>query len=710
VKEASLIVSDDIYYKGVLDDIKKAKEHFQPIFEAFTNSFESIKSSKTPANGKIIISLFLDSGTTEESFILDKIVVEDNGIGFDQENFDRLNRFKDNRKGFFNKGSGRIQLLHFFNTATYVSIFKDKDVFKQRNFVLSKQHIKQNAIVSHYPLEESEEKSPKTILTLKQLLDPKDEQAYEKLTAKILKQKLIDRYIMEFCNNRDKLPQIKILEYIDRKPENTENILQEDIPQPDKEEEILINYYKLSNDGERFEPTSKQETFKLTAFKISGDNLDKNEIKLISKGEIVSEPKIELNHLTPKDQLSGKRFLFLISGNYLNEKDDDTRGVLNIPSRQEYKKEHSDTEDMFCEGEIFLDDIAERTNATALSFYEEIKKKVEEKTKNIEDLEKMFLLNKETVNSVSFKLEDSEEKILERVYTADVKIIARKDSEIKQSMQKLEKLNPNSEDYRKNLDQIASELVRSIPLQNRVELTHYVARRKLVLDLFDKILKNELEIQDKATHNFDEKLLHNLIFQQSSDNPNESDLWLINEDFIYFKGTSEYKLCDIEIEGKKVLKKQFSEEEEKYLKSLGENRKIKRPDILLFPDEGKCIIIEFKNPDANVSYHLTQIDKYAFLIKNYTEELFHLDTFYGYLIGEQIHHLDVRGTDPRYMESYHFDYLYRPSTNVLGLNGCDGSLYTEVIKYSTLLKRAIRRNEIFIKKLTGSTEKASDNA
>jgi hypothetical protein len=69
-------------------------------------------------------------------------------------------------------------------------------------------------------------------------------------------------------------------------------------------------------------------------------------------------------------------------------------------------------------------------------------------------------------------------------------------------------------------------------LQNRTALTRYVARRKLVLELFGKIIDEQLAIQQTDEKSIDEKLLHNLIFQQSSNNPGESDLWLINEDFI----------------------------------------------------------------------------------------------------------------------------------------------------------------------------------
>lgn len=79
--------------------------------------------------------------------------------------------------------------------------------------------------------------------------------------------------------------------------------------------------------------------------------------------------------------------------------------------------------------------------------------------------------------------------------------------------------------------------------------------------------------------------------------------------------------------------------------SLGENRAIKRPDILLFPSERKCIIIELKTPDTNLALHLNQINKYAYFIRNFSTEDFMIDTFYGYLIGESLEPRDVRAFD-----------------------------------------------------------------
>src|SRR5205814_9730029 len=98
--------------------------------------------------------------------------------------------------------------------------------------------------------------------------------------------------------------------------------------------------------------------------------------------------------------------------------------------------------------------------------------------------------------------------------------------------------------------------------------------------------------------------------------------------------------------------------------------------------------------------YLTQIDSYASLIRNYTVDTIQITTFYGYLIGESIEPKDVLGRVSRYERAYHFDYLFRPSETVHGFDGrSNGSIYTEVIKYSTLLERAKRRNRIFIDKL-----------
>lgn len=708
MEEASLIVSTGVYVPAILKDIKKSPDHFQPIYEAFTNSFESIKleakKGENPATQYITIEINQSHKLTESEIFFENIVVTDSGSGFDEENFKRLLQFKNDQKGFFNKGSGRIQFLHFFAVAKYESSFFENRACKRRTFVLSTDYVRSNAIVSGHNVADCELQQRETVLTLKGLKDEGDLSFYNDLSAVTLKEMIISRYIMDLCTHRNSLPIITIKQLIDNKIIDQATIKASDIPLVDKETDIPVSYCRPTIDGKDFEAADKLEIFKLTAFKISEHELKRNELKFSCKGEIVPKNFLELKTLSPHDQIDGNRYLFLLSGVYIDERDEDTRGVINIRSREDSKKANRTQTPLFSETEIFLDDIEYEANKTISKIYPEIVKKKEEKERDIEKLREMFLLNPGTLRSVRISINDTEERILEKVYSADSKVVAKNDAEIKKKVDALEDVDPASRDYPKKLNAITSELVKLIPLQNRTALTHYVARRKLVLELFDRVLQRELQAQKIGQRNIDEKLLHNVIFQQSSKDPADSDLWLINEDFIYFKGASDGRLCDIKLDGKPLLKQTFSPEEERYLNSLGENRTLKRPDILLFPDEGKCIIIEFKNPDVNINSQISQINQYAYFIRNFSEAPFEFETFYGYLIGESIEVRDVRSCDSNFIPAYHFDYLFRPHYLVAGEDGRrDGSLYTEVIKYTTLLKRAQRRNEIFISKLMGSS-------
>lgn len=156
-----------------------------------------------------------------------------------------------------------------------------------------------------------------------------------------------------------------------------------------------------------------------------------------------------------------------------------------------------------------------------------------------------------------------------------------------------------------------------------------------------------------------------------------------------------------------MIREELSAEEAQHISSLGENRLRKRPDILLFPAEGKCIIIELKNPNVNISDCLTEINRYASLIFGFSKAVFQIRTFYGYLVGENIDSDDVRDQDSDFREAPSFGYLFRPNKPIVSkfskLPG-EGSLYTEVISYRSLLERAKVRNQVFIDKLLGKQE------
>ncbi len=709
--ENTYIKTEGLLWEGVLKSVTKSQNKLQPIFEAITNALESItilKRENPDSRAKIAIelhytkTLFSDENGNGE---FDRIIIRDNGVGFDDENFGRVYIYKDNRKGFNNRGSGRLQYLHYFEKTKISSTYKFNNDFFQRNFILSKSPqyiaIENNAIIYYIGTLPSEVKSLETSVVFSGILDDKDKTYYESLQVQDLKEIILNRYMMTLCSQRNNLPEIKIEKYHNSELKDAEVITIDDIPELDKEESINIYYSKISQDLKRIEKDySRVEVFTLSAYKISSEKLKSNSIKVTSKSEVVDTIKIKLDNLKNDDSIEGKRYLFFISSSYIDELDSDVRGDdITFLTKTEFKRNAKETG--YSDDKILMDDLEESVNDKISSMYDEIRQKAEDKIAEIEKLKNMFLLNEETIKELKISINDSSEKILEKIYTADAKVIAGQDAEIKSIIESLDNLNPTDKDnYQESFDRLVSELVQNIPLQDRTTLSRYVARRKLVLDLYDKVLNNRLSTQNDGSRNNDEALLHNLIFRQKSENPGDSDLWIINEDFIYFKGCSEQKLCDIEIDGLKLFKEVFNDKEEEYLKSLGENRETKRPDVLLFPDEGKCIIIEFKNPSENVGFHLGQINRYSSLIRNFTNDIFQINTFYGYLIGEGINNQEVQAFDSDYIPSYQFDYLYRPAKRVIGEYGrTDGSLYTEILSYRTLQKRAMKRNEIFIKKI-----------
>lgn len=687
------LTNEGVYYPAILSETGKSSTVLQPFFEAFTNALEAITQKKDDiTKEKIIVKIFYEPDLFDEK-VINKIVIEDSGIGFNNDEFKRFLTFKDTRKGYHNRGSGRLQLIHSFATVEYFSVFMDGNKFKERKFHLSKSSpfLKENAIVYLDAYSDSASLNSYTTLTLKNLMVEKDKVIYN-MTLANYKEEILNRYIQYFCARREALPIIQLESYKGNELDETLYINSSDIPSVDSTETFWLNY-QSSHKG-TYQQQEKEEQFKIEAFKISKDKLPKNILTLTSKGEIVQDKdfKLSLSSLSSDDHLDNQRFLFLISSPYINERDSDVRGQLRIPRRQENPS-------LFDEDIIFLEDIENAANDTVTIMYQEISNKVQEKTNRVTELKDMFLLNDDFIKNLNISINDTEEKILEKVYVHESKLAAKGDAELKKQFDHLIKLNPKANDYDENLNKIVNDLVKEIPHQNRAALTHFVARRKIVLELFDKVLKRGLEVQ-QAGRNEDEKLLHNILFTQRTNSTEQSDLWILNEDFILFKGVSEAELRNITIDGQKIFKEELTDREEAFINANNERRLNKRPDVLLFPSEEKCIILEFKTPNTNVSDHLADINYYASLILNLTKQEYPFKTFYGYLIGETLEPLDIKFKDSDFIDSAHFEYAFRPAKRILGeFKNFNGSLYTEVLKYSTLLDRANNRNEVLISKL-----------
>lgn len=76
----------------------------------------------------------------------------------------------------------------------------------------------------------------------------------------------------------------------------------------------------------------------------------------------------------------------------------------------------------------------------------------------------------------------------------------------------------------------------------------------MVLSLFEKILSKQTDVQQANPTKHREDLFHNLFMPRHSEDTIDSDLWILNEDFIYFDGISEGVLSKVQVNGENFLK------------------------------------------------------------------------------------------------------------------------------------------------------------
>ena len=225
----------------------------------------------------------------------------------------------------------------------------------------------------------------------------------------------------------------------------------------------------------------------------------------------------------------------------------------------------------------------------------------------------------EIAKNVRLNLSDDEKTIIEKLYKEQAEYSARENRKIIKIFNALNDLDPTAEDYQRQLGKKSAELFGLIPKQNKEELGRYIIRREMVADVLRRILAQELTYQQvktkKGRRKDKEGLIHDLIFKRKSAATNQlNELWILNEEYVHFDGCSELPLRQlVDGRGTNVLRA-ISEAE---LKQYG-FKTDRRPDIFLYPEEGKCVIIELKEPSVDLSDHLNQMTKYCNVLANYS--------------------------------------------------------------------------------------------
>lgn len=660
-----------INVKGVVKNHHVRSNVFTPLVEAVVNSIDAIED-RGISNGLIEVSFKRDTRPKLEGIDKSKpdvigITITDNGIGFNKKNRNSFDTFysslKQSRGG---KGFGRFTYKIYFRDVEIESIFQEENSYKKRTFNFGNDNDiidKTSEKVENFLLEDGDDiKTSVSLLDLQQRTYPKELEAIAKsLLEKILVYFITDGYIP---------PRIVLIDddgkrvVLNDLASNSKEILKvEDTTfemiRDSKKEKFYIKIFKV------FFPGNQNSKIILTA--------DKREVVDTHLHEYVPEFRDEF-YETVEGKETKNNFIIkaYVLGSYLNN---------NVTAERDkffFEKEK----------ELFYPFSRNEIEQKTIDFIEkivpkELESRKEKKYKKVDEFLKenpWYKELKKEINWNNLPMNPTEENIETEVHSISYK----KERNAKQEISKILK------DFDNTIPEEINKVFLAIDQVKKSNLAHYVALRRVFLD----ILKRALAIKDDGKKNEKENLLHNIIFPTKKDSDqvlfSEHNLWILDERLNFV----EYLRSDMKLSDEKK----------------------RRPDILVF-DHGVSFrggdepsnpitIFEFKRPGrddfadkgSKEDPHDQVID-YVESIKDgkYTtpegrEIKVGVNTpFFSYIIADKSIKVE------KWLERNDFSPL--PDNQRWFKWQKKYNLYIEFITWDQLLKDAELRNKIFFNKL-----------
>lgn len=481
-----------------------------PLYEAIVNSFQAIEDRPPSGRGEVAISVkrraVLDLDEESHGHI-SGFLVEDNGIGFDEENFESFLRAdSQHKRSRGGKGVGRFCWLKAFSDVDVVSTFEQDGVFYTRSFVFSDSAA---GIDDHvYNAVELTTGSKVELRNVKEEYLPFIPNIAEDIADSIMQHCLV--YLLS-----EKCPHVVLR---------------------DGDTVLDINC-RLSDLLESKSETStfiiKDKSFSLLHIKMrvlsSSQSLKSSSSKLLlcANNRSVEEKKLNNTVLNGLDSWLKKKHSFtytgVLTGDYLDENVDSTRLSFTFPSKgEDLIFDISNEEIVLAAGRevmAFLHDYWEEAQKTKRARVESYVKREAPQYRHLLEYAKS------DIDAIKFGA--TEDTIDDALYRAKRKF----EKSVKEGnaalLRKLDNKNVDSEEY---IQEYQRQVQRTSEA-NKAALADYVIRRKAILDLFEKGLALDDDHYEKESY------IHELIFpmRASSDDTSYAahNLWLIDERLTY---------------------------------------------------------------------------------------------------------------------------------------------------------------------------------
>ena len=637
-----------------------------PLFEAIVNSIHAIEEDSATKPGMIEVE-FIRSKQKKASFdgkepiypITDFVII-DNGIGFNDANYESFNfahsTYKIDKGG---KGIGRITWLRAFERAKIESVFKHNGSFQKRTFSFE-QTIKG---IENHKIETLTEVSPKR---------------YTKVHLNNLKEDY-----QKWCNNKSEDIALKIIEHC------FSYFLDDNCPRiiiNDDGKQLVVNdlfgiYTKQSviNKG----IVVNNNTFQLDIVKLYSPKPDNKIHFRAHKREVYSQkisehiPEIQ-KFFTDKNNEEFSICVY-VSGQFLDDKVNEERTEIS------FSKHHSIFPDEVTEEEIsakIIEEIKDSFKTFIDEFSADRVSRVKEFVKDHPRYRYLLKYKYDELRHVSSALTDSKLEI-----------------ELFKIQQKLElEILSETEARLSDIEKSDSEQIFSDELYNKItevgsaKLAEYILHRKKILELLDLQLKKSNEGKYSK-----EDAVHQLIFplRKTSDDIGleKHNLWVIDERLSFH----DYLASDTTF---KAIKQTASDS-------------TKETDIIVFnkphilnEDEkpySSIVIVEFKRPMrddyTDKENPISQVNKYTrellenkVLDKNGRPfDLRQGTPLYAYIVCD----LTIRMR--QFAEEQNFTVL--PDNDGYFNFNKNYNLYIEIISFDKLIKDSKKRNKILFEKL-----------
>jgi len=667
-------MATQINIKRLVETIHKTNV-YTPLVEAVVNSIEAIEEAKV-GDGEIIITLVRSRQQVMELngdrlSPISTIIIEDNGVGFNDINLDSFNKiYSDNKIKKGGKGFGRFTFLKYFKNVKIESVYNEEGKFLSRGF----DFVQDDDIIHNLENSASDLKHTGTKLTLDTFKD--DYNVVFDKTDETIARKLLEKILVYFVLDNYNCPKISVKEEGSERSIILNNFLNKGI---NGISEVENKSFTLKTaDGK------DEETLKLKLFKVFyGES--RSSIVLVADNRLVTEEN--LHTYVPefkddfydiikrkKDKPINKNYIIkaYVLGEYLDknvclERDDFEfeydKNLLFPFSRKDIEKEAA-----IIAKEKFANEVNTRQQKK--------EKRIKDYVNSEAPWHRIYLKDLD-LSSMAFDVSDADIDIeLE-------KIKYRKEVAVKQEIKFI------LSDAKALLPQRFDELVSRVTEIHKSDLARYVCNRKYILEVLGEMLKRN----DDGSPKYEEDI-HNVIFPMGNDSTNccyeDHNLWLLDERLVF----SEYIASD-----KKISKKTAPTEPDlvifnKAIAFRGGDNEFSNPlTIFEFKRPKRPGYDQDENPLLQVANYVEDIRAGKYETPGGVEKIKvnEYTPVYGYII------CDLTDKIKEFAKQWNLSlspdnegyFGYHPSYKI----------YFEIISFKKLLKDANLRNKIFFKKL-----------